>query len=311
MLDLLEPSEDEILDLLVPVLVDDVAPPEEGLASLSMSLDRKFGTGTAAIAPVVPLHRHFVRVATGVAAAVVALAIGLAVYGVKQASRPSQTPTRLGYATAALRHDLRSGNSPTRIEKDITNLAHAMSGLPAAGRTATAAPSQLLASACRWLEGSSEPSASLPPACRMVGSSGRPANSAPPNVTNPGDGARPGPAPDRGSLDPTHQGSGVPGSRPDQTSAGGNPSKVNGVSGGSKPSSDGYRPSSDGSLTAAPRDATTASPAQTSSRGRAVPGNTAPQDPTSPGSRSTASPTDDCAVDACSSVPASTPLVEP
>jgi hypothetical protein len=179
MLDLYGPEEEEMLELLVPVLLDeDVAPPEEGLRALREALDAKFGAELASDpddeAAVVPLRRGLTRVVTGVAAAIVVLALGLAWYGWHEASAPSPARTKLEDATAALRTDLRNGSPHTRIERDVTGLAAAMSTLPMSERTdMTAAPNQLIAAACRWLEGSASgsrtPSTSLPQICHLDG----------------------------------------------------------------------------------------------------------------------------------------------
>jgi len=241
MLDLLEASEDEILECLVPVLVDDtVAPPEEGFRSLRAALDLKFRAEVEDLAPVVPLHHRFVRVVSAVAAAVVVLAVGLGLYSLQKASGPSRAPAKLDDAAAVLRSALRTGDPPARVAQDVTNLARALATSPASSGTGAVAPNQLLASACRWLEGSTVSSASLPPACRASTTSAALGSSTSDQAGGSSNGGQqPGFAPDRGSPDPTRQPSDEPGSWTNPMGPGGDRSTGD-------PSPTGIAPPTDG-----------------------------------------------------------------
>lgn len=247
MLDLLEPSEDESLEFLVPVLVDEAAaPPEEGFHSLWTALDQQFGTEGQRVAPVVPLRHRFVRIVTAVAAAVVVLAVGLGLYGWQRGSSRSPASTKLDFATATLRSDLESGNSPTRIEKDVAELAQAMANVPSASGHTTTTSDQLLASACQWLEGSTLPSTTLPPACRTGGASGGPSNWTSGEGGNDSSNSGGSVAhPNRGSIDPTQQSSEGPGTRPDSMGSEYEAPSAVGPSGETTVPSDGHQSSPD------------------------------------------------------------------
>jgi len=191
MLDLHPPKDRELLELLAEAFRQEGPPPASGLVSLLIALDDRFGDlepedPEAGHGVVVPVRRSVVRIVTVAAAALVALAVGLAWYGWPR--QPGSPPDRaeLAYATSSLQRDLGASGSSVRTAQDITTLARALAQVPPAQHAQVGPrPGQLLAEACHRLAGARAQEA-LPAPCRALlqlstnpGTTGRPAAAGP------------------------------------------------------------------------------------------------------------------------------------
>ena len=191
-LELSAPDEQEMLERLEAMLLDEATPSDAGLGWLHASLDRTFGPvePVAARAPVVPLRRRFTAIVSGVAAACVVVALGLAWHGWAERSPSAPHSTTLDAATAALRGDLRNHGPSARIAHGVSSVANALAALPVSERSSASAQSaRVIATACRTLE-AELPSESgtkiLPTLCRPFGAPSALAPSGTPGDGYPG-----------------------------------------------------------------------------------------------------------------------------
>lgn len=204
MLDLRQPEDEAMLELLAQAFREDAQPPPSGLASLFDVLDAEFGDEHALGPTVVPLRQRLTRIVLGTAAAIVVLALGLAWYGWQRSSSSPLNRTKLDYATASLRRDLQDDRSPAGTAHDVATLAHLLSQVPTPQRAQVGPePGRLIAEACRGLSGSSTPPGiSFPTPCRSVlhlpstnQPTGRPGHTTgsfqSPGSTTPGHGTQP------------------------------------------------------------------------------------------------------------------------
>ncbi|HXY28840.1 MAG TPA: hypothetical protein VEH82_11230 [Acidimicrobiales bacterium] len=222
MLNLHPPEDRELLELLAEAFRQEGPPPASGLVSLLIALDDCFGDlepddPEAEHGAVVPLRRRVVRLVTLTAAALVALAVGLAWYGWPRQTGSPPDRAELAYATSSLQRDLGGSSSSVRTAPDVTALARALAQVPPAQQARVGPrPGQLLVEACHRLAGARAPRQALPAPCLALlqlstnpGATGRPAAAGPDGSAAP-TGSSAGTAAPRAVpwyLSPRHDGS--------------------------------------------------------------------------------------------------------
>ena len=168
-LDLRPPDDDELLELLARAFRDEREPPPSGFVSLLVALDEQFGEVAGGRPPAPPFGRRATRIVLGLAAALVALAVGLAWTGwPPQPGTPSGLD-QLRYATTSLQDDLRQGDDPSQVAQDVAALARLLDQVPPGQHAQVGAePGRVMTQACVKLAATLAPGAALPTPCGSI-----------------------------------------------------------------------------------------------------------------------------------------------